>query len=72
MREPAVQRWVRALEIAGPGFVNLRLADAAKQAVVAEVLAAGEIGIACVDRGGVKPRRLPADMAARLRALQSA
>ncbi|HMR69141.1 MAG TPA: arginine--tRNA ligase [Rubrivivax sp.] len=41
-REPAVQRWVRALEIAGPGFVNLRLADAAKQAVVAEVLAAGE------------------------------
>ena len=39
-REPAVQRWVRALEIAGPGFVNLRLADAAKQAVVAEVLAA--------------------------------
>ena len=38
----------------------------------AEVLAAGEIGIACVDRGGVKPRRLPADMAARLRALQSA
>ena len=38
----------------------------------AEVLAAGEISIACVDRGGVKPRRLPADMAARLRALQSA
>ena len=39
---PAVQRWVSALEIAGPGFINLRLADAAKQAVVAEVLAAGE------------------------------
>ena len=38
--QPAVQRWVQALEIAGPGFINLRLAPAAKQAVVAEVLAA--------------------------------
>jgi arginyl-tRNA synthetase len=40
-RQPAVQRWVQALEIAGPGFINLRLAPAAKQAVVTEVLAAG-------------------------------
>jgi arginyl-tRNA synthetase len=40
-RQPAVQRWVSALEIAGPGFINLRLSPAAKQAVVAEVLAAG-------------------------------
>jgi arginyl-tRNA synthetase len=40
-KQPAVQRWVSALEIAGPGFINLRLAPAAKQAVVAEVLAAG-------------------------------
>jgi arginyl-tRNA synthetase len=39
--QPAVQRWVSALEIAGPGFINLRLAPAAKQAVVAEVLAGG-------------------------------
>ena len=38
--QPAVQRWVQALEIAGPGFINLRLAPAAKQAVVSEVLAA--------------------------------
>ncbi|MDE2372233.1 MAG: arginine--tRNA ligase [Burkholderiales bacterium] len=38
---PAFQRWVQSLEIAGPGFINLRLAPAAKQAVVAEVLAAG-------------------------------
>ncbi len=38
--QPAVQRWVQAIEIAGPGFINLRLAAAAKQAVVAEVLAA--------------------------------
>ena len=40
-RQPAVQRWVAALEIAGPGFINLRLAPAAKQAVVAEVLREG-------------------------------
>ena len=40
-RQPAVQRWVDALEIAGPGFINLRLKAAAKQAVVAEVIAAG-------------------------------
>jgi len=40
--EPDVQRWVDALEIAGPGFINLRLKPAAKQAVVSEVLAAGE------------------------------
>jgi arginyl-tRNA synthetase len=39
--QPEVQRWVAALEIAGPGFINLRLHAAAKQAVVAEVLAAG-------------------------------
>ena len=41
-RQPAVQRWVQALEIAGPGFINLRLAAATKQAVVAEVLTQGE------------------------------
>jgi len=40
--QPAVQRWVDALEIAGPGFVNLRLKAAAKQAVVSEVLAAAD------------------------------
>ena len=39
---PAYQRWVDAIELAGPGFINIRLKDAAKQAVVAEVLAAGE------------------------------
>ena len=41
-RQPAVQRWVSALEIAGPGFINLRLLPAAKQAVVAEVLVAAD------------------------------
>ncbi|MBL8353181.1 MAG: arginine--tRNA ligase [Burkholderiaceae bacterium] len=40
--QPAVRRWVSALEIAGPGFINLRLAAAARQAVVREVLAAGD------------------------------
>jgi arginyl-tRNA synthetase len=39
--QPAVQRWVAALEIAGPGFINLRLTAAAKQAVVGEVLRQG-------------------------------
>ncbi len=41
-RQPAVGRWVEGVEIAGPGFVNLRLRAAARQAVVAEVLAAGD------------------------------
>jgi len=38
---PAFQRWVDAIELAGPGFINIRLKDAAKQAVVHEVLQAG-------------------------------
>ena len=41
-RQPAVERWVDALEIAGPGFINLRLKASAKQAIVAEILAAGD------------------------------
>jgi arginyl-tRNA synthetase len=41
-RRPAVAKWVEAMEIAGPGFINLRLKVAAKQAVVAEVLQAGD------------------------------
>ena len=41
-REPAVRRWVASMEIAGPGFINLRLTLAAKLAVVAEVLAQGD------------------------------
>ena len=35
------QRWVEAIDIAGPGFINIRLKPAAKQEVVREVLAAG-------------------------------
>ncbi len=38
---PAFQRWVDAVEIAGPGFLNIRLKPAAKQQVVREVLGAG-------------------------------
>jgi arginyl-tRNA synthetase len=52
--QPAVQRWVRALEIAGPGFINLRLTDAARQAVVGEVLAAGP----CFGHGAANGQRV--------------
>jgi len=41
-RRTAVQQWVESLEIAGPGFINLRLKPAAKQAVVGEVLRQAE------------------------------
>jgi arginyl-tRNA synthetase len=41
-QHPAVQRWVEAIEVAGPGFINLRLNTHAKQAVVAEVLQAAD------------------------------
>lgn len=37
---PAFGRWVDAIEIAGPGFLNIRLKPAAKQAVVREALEA--------------------------------
>ncbi|MFO1278974.1 MAG: arginine--tRNA ligase [Burkholderiaceae bacterium] len=38
----AYQRWVSDIEIAGPGFINIRLKPAAKQQIVAAVLGAGE------------------------------
>ena len=38
---PAFQRWVSAIELAGPGFLNIRLQPAAKQQVVREVLSQG-------------------------------
>jgi len=37
----AYQRWVEAIDIAGPGFLNIRLKPEAKQQVVSEVLQAG-------------------------------
>ncbi len=42
LAQPAYQRWVSDIDIAGPGFINIRLKPAAKQEVVREVLAAGE------------------------------
>ena len=39
---PAYQQWVQDIEIAGPGFINIRLKPAAKQQIVREVLAAKE------------------------------
>ena len=41
MQTPAYRQWVDAIEIAGPGFLNIRLKTAAKQQVVREVLQAG-------------------------------
>jgi arginyl-tRNA synthetase len=38
---PAFARWVDSVEIAGPGFLNIRLKTVARQQVVREVLAAG-------------------------------
>jgi arginyl-tRNA synthetase len=52
--QPAVQRWVQDLEIAGPGFVNLRLRPAARQSVVAEVLRGGH----CFGRRAARGERV--------------
>ena len=38
----AFERWVEAIDVAGPGFINLRLRPAAQQRVVADILAAGD------------------------------
>ena len=48
---PAFQKWVDAIEIAGPGFLNIRLKPAAKQEVVREVLAEGDKFGVQADRG---------------------
>jgi arginyl-tRNA synthetase len=40
LARPGFQRWVQDLEIAGPGFLNLRLRPVAKQQVVNEILQA--------------------------------
>jgi arginyl-tRNA synthetase len=43
---PAFQQWVEAIDIAGPGFINIKLKPAARQEVVREVLAAaGRFGM---------------------------
>ncbi|TBO29234.1 arginine--tRNA ligase [Aquabacterium lacunae] len=41
--QSAVQQWVQLpIEVAGPGFINLRLRPEAKQGIVTDVLAAGD------------------------------
>ncbi len=46
VREVDTLGWIQAVEVAGPGFLNLRLSDAAWQASVTDVLdAAGEFGL---------------------------
>jgi arginyl-tRNA synthetase len=42
LAQPVYQQWVSDIDIAGPGFINIRLTAAAKQRVVREVLDAGE------------------------------
>ncbi len=42
LRADPAARWVQAFDIAGPGFINLRLTDAARQSVVPAVLAGGD------------------------------
>ena len=38
---PAFARWVEAIDIAGPGFINIKLKAAAKQQIVHDVLGQG-------------------------------
>ena len=40
-KKSAVERWVEAIDVAGPGFINLHLRAAARQRIVAEVLESG-------------------------------
>ena len=40
-KKTAVERWVESIAVAGPGFINLHLRAAARQRIVADVLAAG-------------------------------
>ncbi|TFZ01742.1 arginine--tRNA ligase [Ramlibacter humi] len=51
LASPAFQRWVDAIEIAGPGFLNIRLKPAAKQQVVREVLEDGARFGSCAANG---------------------
>ena len=61
--DDALEATVKALRIGGASMLleqTVRRGDA--------VLAAGEIKIACVDRHDLKPKRMPAEMLAKLRA----
>ena len=52
LADPAVREFVEAIDVAGPGFVNLRLAQAARASVVRRILA---------DRGAFGHARARAD-----------
>jgi arginyl-tRNA synthetase len=41
LAHPTYIQWVEDIDIAGPGFINIRLRPAAKQAIIREVLSAG-------------------------------
>ncbi len=41
LASPAFQQWVDAIDIAGPGFINIKLKPQARQQVLREVLTAG-------------------------------
>ena len=41
LEQPVYQQWVSDIDIAGPGFINIRLKPAAKQQIVKEVLEGG-------------------------------
>ena len=49
LAEPAFLRWVQDIEIAGPGFINIRLKPQAKQETIRDVLLCGA-------QYGVKPQ----------------
>ena len=54
--------------IASLGGASITFAQTVRRA--GQELAAGELTIACVDRGGVKPRRMPKEMTGRLASVQ--
>jgi arginyl-tRNA synthetase len=41
LAQPVYRQWVSAIDIAGPGFINIRLKPEARQQIVREVLTAG-------------------------------
>jgi arginyl-tRNA synthetase len=51
LAQPAAAQWVESIDIAGPGFLNLKLKPQAKQQVVREVLQRGEQFGVAADNG---------------------
>ena len=50
LAQPVYQQWVSDIDIAGPGFINIRLKPEAKQQVVREVLEAGDALWRCAEQ----------------------